>query len=51
MLRLHRDSILAEPRTAVDAIRRFLGGCGDAEAMAAAVRPERNRHSSSRQRD
>jgi hypothetical protein len=43
VLHLHRNAILADPRSASAAINSFLGGTWDAEAMAAAVRPELHR--------
>ncbi len=43
---LDRDAILRDPKSAADAMNRFLGGHLDAESMTAAVRPELNRHGS-----
>jgi predicted AlkP superfamily phosphohydrolase/phosphomutase/tetratricopeptide (TPR) repeat protein len=39
VLRLHRDAILADPRTAAESINRFLGGGWNVEAMATEVKP------------
>jgi len=43
VLRLHRDSILSDPKAAADRINSFLGGGWDAVAMAAEVKPALNR--------
>jgi predicted AlkP superfamily phosphohydrolase/phosphomutase/tetratricopeptide (TPR) repeat protein len=48
VLRLHRDSILADPQASARALNTFLGGGWDADAMAAAVRPELNRQRAAR---